>query len=74
MGRDGCLGSQAIRDAGGHIIVQDQASSVVWGMAGSVVQANLAEAVLPLSELGEEIGRRVRVTRPMWCSRLLSTG
>lgn len=74
MGRDGCLGSQAIHDAGGQIIVQDQASSVVWGMAGSVVHANLADAILPLSELGEEIGRRVRHTRPLWCPRLLPTG
>lgn len=72
MGQDGCLGSEVIHDAGGRIIAQDEASSVVWGMAGSVVRAGLADGVWPLSELGGEIARRIHHTRPFWDPRLLS--
>jgi two-component system chemotaxis response regulator CheB len=42
------------------VIVQDEASSVVWSMPGAVAQAGLAEEVLPLGRLGPEILRRVR--------------
>lgn len=60
MGEDGKLGAQAIRSAGGSIIVQDEASSVVWGMAGAVANAGLADDVLPLDALGDAIVRRAR--------------
>ena len=59
MGQDGLIGSQWIREAGGKIIVQDEASSVVWGMPGAVFNAGLAEMVLPLREIAAEINRRV---------------
>jgi two-component system chemotaxis response regulator CheB len=72
MGRDGCLGSQAIHETGGHIVVQDQASSVVWGMAGSVVRANIADGIWPLTELGEQILERIKVARPLWNADSLS--
>ncbi len=58
MGKDGLRGSEGIRDAGGQIIVQDEASSVVWGMPGFVAAAGLAEKVLPLDQLAGEIVRR----------------
>ncbi len=61
MGQDGFLGSQTIHDAGGVILAQDEASSVVWGMPGAV--AGLAERILPLDQLPLEILRRVRVGR-----------
>jgi two-component system, chemotaxis family, protein-glutamate methylesterase/glutaminase len=61
MGSDGLRGSQAIRAAGGSILAQDAATSVVWGMPGAVVNAGLADTVLPLNEMPAEI---VRVTRP----------
>jgi two-component system, chemotaxis family, protein-glutamate methylesterase/glutaminase len=61
MGSDGLRGCQAIRAAGGHILAQDAATSVVWGMPGAVVNAGLADTVLPLNEIPAEI---VRVTRP----------
>jgi two-component system chemotaxis response regulator CheB len=64
MGQDGLRGSQAIREAGGHVIVQDEASSVVWGMPGYVAEAGLADLVLPLEQLPAEITRRVRVAGP----------
>lgn len=51
MGQDGTEGAMAIRRAGGLVLAQDEASSVVWGMPGSVVAAGLADAVAPLEEL-----------------------
>ena len=65
MGADGVQGAREIRDAGGEVIVQDQASSVVWGMPGSVCAAGQADAVYPLSELAAEITRRVLYKRVM---------
>jgi two-component system chemotaxis response regulator CheB len=60
MGQDGLRGCESIREAGGQILVQDEATSVVWGMPGAVSQAGLAHSVLPLPELAVEINRRVR--------------
>jgi two-component system chemotaxis response regulator CheB len=59
MGSDGLRGSEAIRDAGGRILAQDEATSVVWGMPGFVAQAGLAEKVLPLDAIAPEIVRIV---------------
>lgn len=59
MGKDALIGCEAIRKSGGHILAQDEASSVVWGMPGYVSQAGLADRVLPLTHLGAEISRRV---------------
>ncbi len=59
MGQDGLRGCEAVRGAGGHVLAQDEATSVVWGMPGSVVRADLADRVLPLSLMAAEIGRRV---------------
>lgn len=59
MGQDGLRGCQSIRDAGGQILAQDEASSVVWGMPGFVANAGLADAVLPLEAMASEILRRV---------------
>jgi two-component system chemotaxis response regulator CheB len=67
MGSDGVLGAQAIRDAGGAVIIQDEASSVVWGMPGLVHASGLADAAYPLDHLATEITRRVlqsRASRP----------
>lgn len=60
MGHDGLRGCEAIYNAGGQILAQDEATSVVWGMPGFVAQAGLADKVLPLSQLGSEIVRRVQ--------------
>ena len=65
MGSDGTKGAAAIRQAGGAIIVQDEPSSVVWGMPGSVVAAQLADKVCALSGIVPEIHRRVSFRRNM---------
>jgi two-component system chemotaxis response regulator CheB len=62
MGQDGLLGCGAIREAGGDVIVQDEATSVVWGMPGFVARAGLASDVLPLSRISSEVRRRVAVS------------
>jgi len=63
MGQDGLDGCRKIREVGGQIIVQDKATSVVWGMPGQVTEAGLAEAVLPISEVGGDVVRRVGKSR-----------
>jgi len=63
MGADGTRGSADIREAGGEVIAQDEASSVVWGMPGSVVAANLADRVCPLAGIVPEVVRRVSMQR-----------
>jgi len=63
MGQDGLRGCEAIRAAGGQVLVQDEATSVVWGMPGYVARAGLADRVLPLGLVGPEVVRRVRAGR-----------
>jgi two-component system chemotaxis response regulator CheB len=63
MGQDGLKGCKAVRLAGGQVIAQDRDTSVVWGMPGQVASAGLADVVLPLPEIGDEITRRVRAGR-----------
>jgi two-component system chemotaxis response regulator CheB len=63
MGSDGVLGSQDIRDAGGEVIIQDEASSVVWGMPGLVHASGLDNASYPVDRLAAEITRRVLQSR-----------
>jgi len=57
MGSDGLAGSRAIRAAGGTVLAQDSATSVIWGMPGAVAQAGLASRVLPLDGIPSEILR-----------------
>jgi two-component system chemotaxis response regulator CheB len=57
MGRDGAAGLLAIRNAGGHTIAQDQASSVVYGMPREAALLGAAEFVLPLDRIGAQIAR-----------------
>ncbi len=62
MGEDGMRGCQQIREHGGRVIAQDQATSVVWGMPGAVVHAGYANIVAPLSAVGH--------TMLAWCAGL----
>jgi len=57
MGQDGLKGCEMLRALGARIYVQDEASSVVWGMPGFVARAGLADKVLPLDQIAAEIVR-----------------
>ncbi len=59
MGQDGLRGVEVLKTQGASILAQDEASSVVWGMPGAVVNAGLADCVLPLNRVVPEILRRV---------------
>ena len=63
MGQDGLRGCTAIREAGGQVIAQDEATSVVWGMPGFVARAGLADRVMPLGLIAAEVVSRVRAGR-----------
>jgi two-component system chemotaxis response regulator CheB len=65
MGQDGYRGATLIRQAGGNVIVQDEATSVVWGMPGFVANAGLATQILPIERVAGEFERLVdRVRSP----------
>ncbi len=63
MGADGARGSRAIVDAGGMTIVQDEGSSVVWGMPGATVRTGAASHIAPLEAIATEIRRGLRGVR-----------
>ncbi len=63
MGSDGLRGAERIRETGGRILAQDEASSVVWGMPGFVARAGLADAIVPIDAMAREIVRRVGLGR-----------
>jgi two-component system chemotaxis response regulator CheB len=63
MGSDGTSGAQLIREKGGQILVQDQASSIVWGMPGQIAAAGLADGTYALKSMAAEICRRVAIKR-----------
>jgi two-component system chemotaxis response regulator CheB len=65
MGQDGLRGAQELKAAGATVFAQDEATSVVWGMPGFVVQAGIADRVLPLSQMAQEITRRVFASHHM---------
>ncbi|MGB9604747.1 MAG: protein-glutamate methylesterase/protein-glutamine glutaminase, partial [Bryobacteraceae bacterium] len=57
MGQDGLRGAEVLKAAGAWVIAQDEATSVVWGMPGAVVQAGLADRVVSLENVAPEITR-----------------
>jgi two-component system chemotaxis response regulator CheB len=60
MGTDGLRGSEHIRAAGGHIVVQDEASSVVWSMPGAVAMAGLADEVVSVDHMAAVLLRQIQ--------------
>lgn len=65
MGEDGMRGCHALRDAGATILAQDEASSTVWGMPGSVVRAGLADAIVPGDRMPEAVVQVMSRARPV---------
>src|SRR6478609_4867859 len=57
MGSDGMRGGKDIVAAGGSVIAQDEASSVVWGMPGAAANAGICSAILPLNQIGAKVNR-----------------
>lgn len=57
MGSDGTNGARTVKAHGGQVVVQDEASSVIFGMGRSVLEANAADKVLPLEQIPVEIIR-----------------
>lgn len=57
MGSDGMRGGKDIIAAGGSVIAQDEASSVVWGMPGAAANAGICAAILPLNQIGTKVNR-----------------
>lgn len=63
MGHDGLAGSRDIVQAGGRLVAQDQATSVVWGMPGAVANEGLAHHILPLKAIAPFVDDQVGVRR-----------
>jgi two-component system chemotaxis response regulator CheB len=55
MGQDGLEGCRAVARAGGTVLAQDEASSVVWGMPGAVARAGLAALLAPPEEIAARL-------------------
>jgi two-component system chemotaxis response regulator CheB len=72
MGADGRNGAGEIRSGGGTVVVQDQATSVVWGMPGAIAQAGFADEILPLDRIAEAITRHLAL--PASRTGALATG
>ena len=64
MGSDGMRGGKDIVAAGGSVIAQDEASSVVWGMPGAAAQAGICAAILPLNQIGPKLVQLFSGARP----------
>ncbi len=60
MGEDGARGLLRLRQAGGHTLAQDEASSVVWGMPGTAVTMDAVDKVLPLAQIADYLATLVR--------------
>jgi len=57
MGSDGMRGGKEIVAAGGNVIAQDEATSVVWGMPGAAAHAGICAAILPLNQIAPKLVR-----------------
>jgi two-component system, chemotaxis family, protein-glutamate methylesterase/glutaminase len=59
MGNDGTRGAQAVKDAGGYVIAQDEATSVIFGMNGEAIRAGAVDQVLPIDDIFAAIEKRI---------------
>lgn len=63
MGKDGTYGMQKIKEAGGHTIVQDEASSIVYGMPGSAVAAGVVDLIEDIEKIGKILYEVAKVSK-----------
>jgi two-component system chemotaxis response regulator CheB len=64
MGNDASKGVQAVKAAGGHVIVQDEATSVIFGMPAEAIKTGSVDEILPLEQISSAIEKRVaKITR-----------
>jgi two-component system chemotaxis response regulator CheB len=59
MGRDGLTGARTLADLGSTVLVQDEATSVVWGMPGVIAKAGFASDIVPLTKMASAISQRI---------------
>ena len=59
MGYDGMHGCESVNDAGGRIMIQDEASSVVWGMPGAIASSDLPHTIHGLDQLAGDVERQL---------------
>jgi len=59
MGNDGCKGVQAVKASGGHVIAQDEASSVIFGMNAEAIKTGAVDQIVPLDQVYKNIEKRV---------------
>ena len=60
MGSDGCVGIKALKDNGGYILAQSEASCVVYGMPKAVVDAGLADQIVDIEDMAAAIAAAVQ--------------
>jgi two-component system, chemotaxis family, protein-glutamate methylesterase/glutaminase len=59
MGNDGCKGAQRVKAVGGHVIAQDEATSVIFGMNAEAIKTGAVDQILPLENIYQAIEKRV---------------
>jgi two-component system chemotaxis response regulator CheB len=63
MGQDGLEGLRTVKARNGHVIAQDEASSIVFGMNGKAVEAGLADEILPLDAMGHRLNELAQAAK-----------
>jgi two-component system chemotaxis response regulator CheB len=74
MGSDGLRGVEVLHAAGAQVVVQDEPTSIVWGMPGAVATAGLADRIVPLGNVASEIFQRVTASRTASGNQAAKTG
>lgn len=61
MGSDGAAGLKKVKEAGGRVLVQDQESSVIFGMPDEAIKSGCADKILPLAEIASELMKMIHL-------------
>lgn len=60
MGSDGANACKIIKEEGGHVVIQNQESSVVWGMPKAVFDLHITDKILPIHEIGDYVSHKIQ--------------